>query len=246
MTPAPSVQLYSVREALANDLPGTLARLKEIGFDDVEPFGFVDRATEYAEALAAAGLRAPSAHASLVGVGDPRPALEAAATMGVSIVVDPAIPAERWRERADLEASAHRLGEIAAIAADLGLRVGYHNHEWEFTATIDGRSAFDVFTDALSPDVVLEIDTFWSTVGGADTPALLRRLGDRVELLHIKDGPLLLDDDRQLPAGQGDVDIPAILAAAPAAARVVEFDGYVGDTLEGVAESLTWLEANDR
>ena len=50
----------------------------------------------------------------------------------------------------------------------------------------------------------------------------------------------------QTPAGQGDVDVPAILSAAPTALRVVEFDSYRGDVFEGVAQSLAWLRENDR
>ncbi|AMM18909.1 xylose isomerase [Frondihabitans sp. PAMC 28766] len=247
MTSAPrSVQLYSVRDALAHDLGGTLRALAAIGFTNVEPYGFVDRADEYAAALGEAGLVAPSAHAGLVSAPDPAAVFAAAQKLGVTTVVDPAIPAERWTTRSDVVASATRLGELAAQAADFGLTVGYHNHQWEFEPTVDGAVAFEVFTDALAPEVVLEIDTFWSTVGGADTPALLRSLGDRVTLLHIKDGPLSLDDDLQLPAGQGALDVPAILAAAPTALRVIEFDGYVGDPLEGISASFAWLDDHDR
>ena len=61
-----SIQLYTVRDALAADPDGTLARLAEIGFVDVEAFGFVGRAAELRASLDAAGLRSPSAHASFL------------------------------------------------------------------------------------------------------------------------------------------------------------------------------------
>jgi sugar phosphate isomerase/epimerase len=113
----------------------------------------------------------------------------------------------------------------------------------------------------------LEIDTFWSTVGGVDTLALLRSLGDRVQSVDVKDGPVTGDiaialpsSDRavkvpealqhafnsQVPAGQGDVDVATVLAAAPHALRVIEFDGYSGDIFEGIAVSIEWPQENDK
>ena len=52
--------------------------------------------------------------------------------------------------------------------------------------------------------------------------------------------------ENQAPAGQGDLDVTAILQAAPHALRVVEFDAYRGDVFEGIAESLAWLAENDK
>ena len=69
-------------------------------------------------------------------------------------------------------------------------------------------------------------------------------LGDRVVAIHLKDGPVTKDTAAQLPAGQGDVGIWRILAAAKnLEVGVVEFDDYAGDIFEGVAASLTYLEA---
>jgi sugar phosphate isomerase/epimerase len=151
--------------------------------------------------------------------------------------------------------------------AAAGLRFGYHNHNWEFANHVDGRSIYELFLDRLNPDVALDLDTYWSTVGGADTPALLRRLGDRVKFIHVKDGPVRGDIAtalpssesalsvpealaaafaNQLPAGSGDVGVAAILAAAPNALRVVEFDGYTGDVFDGIAASFAWLAENDK
>ena len=93
---------------------------------------------------------------------------------------------------------------------------------------------------------MLEVDTYWAQVGGADTPALLAALGDRVRLVHVKDGTLDGDIDTQQPAGSGEVDVAAILAAAPRAVRVIEFDAYDGDVFAGIAQSLAWLRENDR
>ena len=77
----------------------------------------------------------------------------------------------------------------------------------------------------LAPEVVLQVDTYWAYAGGADVPALLTRLGDRVVALHIKDGDGSLDPTKQVPVGSGVLPVWDIIAAAPEALRVVELDG---------------------
>ena len=94
--------------------------------------------------------------------------------------------------------------------------------------------------------MVLEVDTYWATAGGADAPALLRRLGKRVHALHIKDGDLATDASGQVPAGQGRIPVADVLAAAPDALRVVEFDAYDGDIFDGIAASHAYLTGTGR
>jgi sugar phosphate isomerase/epimerase len=238
-----SVQLYSVRDALAADLPRTLDRIAELGFANVELFGFVDRVDEYRTALANAGLTALSGHASLAE-GDAERAVDAAAALGVRTLIEPMIR-HGWETADGVSAIAERLGQIAAQAQPFGIEVGYHNHTWEFESDIDGRSAFDVFAERLDPAVALEIDTFWAEVGGQSAPELLARLGDRVRLIHVKDGPRSTDTAAQQPAGAGDMPVKEILAAAPQAVRVIEFDDYAGDIFDGLAQSLRFVSTVD-
>jgi len=241
-----SVQLYSVRKAVADDLPAALDRLAGIGFAAVELYGFVDRAEEYAAALTAAGLTAPSGHAPVLQYDDPRPAFEAAKRVGVGTLIDPHHPREHWASADDVKAVAERMNRIAAAAAEHDLAFGYHNHEHELQADFDGVSGLELLEQHLDPAVVLEVDTFWVTVGGRSAPELLRRLGDRVRFVHVKDGPITRDTATQLPAGQGDVDVPAVLAAAPQAMRVLEFDDYAGDPFDGLAESFRFVSELER
>jgi sugar phosphate isomerase/epimerase len=243
MTAALSVQLYSVRDALAADLPGTLDRLAGLGFANVELCDFVDRVDEYRVALANSGLTALSGHA-LIAEGDAERAVEAAAALGMRTLIEPMIR-HGWETADGVSAIADRLGQIAAQAQPLGIEVGYHNHTWEFESEIDGRSAFDVFAERLDPAVVLEIDTYWAEVGGQSAPELLARLGDRVRLLHVKDGPRTTDASAQQPAGAGDMPVKEILAAAPDAVRVIEFDDYAGDIFDGIAQSLRFVSGQE-
>ncbi|WP_367137485.1 sugar phosphate isomerase/epimerase family protein [Saccharothrix sp. HUAS TT1] len=235
-----SVQLYSVRDAFAADPLDTLRRLAAIGFTRVEPYGVLENAEVLRTALPDLGITAPTAHAQLIGA-DQAAVFAAAADCGVEVVIDPFVDPERWRDPADVAATASALNAAAEVAADHGLRVGYHNHWWELASRIDGRSAFEVLADRLDPAVVLEVDTYWATVGGEDAPALLRRLGGRVHAIHVKDGGLARDGSGQVPAGQGRVPVADVLAAAPDALRVVEFDAYDGDVFAGIAASRAFL-----
>ena len=240
-----SVQLYSVRDAFAADQVGTLTRLADIGFTQVEPYGVVENAAFLRTALPDNGLTAPTAHAKLIGV-DQDAVFDAAVACGIGVVIDPFTPPEQWENEADIAAIATALNNAAKKAAEYGVTIGYHNHWWELKNMIGGRTAFEVFADQLDPTLVLEVDTYWATAGGADAPELLRRLGKRVHALHIKDGDLATDASGQVPAGQGRVPVTEVLAAAPNALRVVEFDAYDGDIFEGLAASYAFLTGAGR
>ena len=244
MSTAPvSVQLYTVREALAEDPAATFARLAEIGYRSVELFAFVERAGEFADLLAATGLTAPSAHASLVDQ-DVVPVFEAARALGISTVIDPFTDQARWTSAEGIAAIAAELNRVSAIAADLGITVGYHNHQFELEADIDGTTGLEVLADLLDPAVVLELDTYWAAVGGADPVALLGRLGQRVRLIHVKDGDVSMTTTNQTAVGAGRMPVLDILAAAPQARRVVELDDFAGDMFDAIADSAAYLTAN--
>jgi sugar phosphate isomerase/epimerase len=235
-----SVQLYTVRDAIATDLQGTLDRVAAIGFDQVELYGYTDRVEDYRAALSSAGLTVPSGHARLIGQ-DVQQILHASAELGVGTVIDPHIDESRWTTREDVEAIARELTDIAGVAADHGLAIGYHNHAFELENRIDGTAALEVFADALGDSVVLELDTYWAAVGGEDTVALLGRLGDRVQFLHVKDGPLTKNDKEQTAVGHGSMPVREILAAAPQALRVVELDDHDGDVFQALTDSYAFL-----
>jgi sugar phosphate isomerase/epimerase len=239
-----SVQLYTVRDALSADLPGTLQRIAGIGFTNVELFGYVDLADEYTTALKDAGLAAPSGHARLLDAGeqDLERIFHATATIGTETLIDPHIDEARWTTREDVEAIARELSALAPRAADHGLTLGYHNHAFEFSNRIDGVSAYEVFADALSDDVVLELDTYWVQVGGDDPVAIIGKYGDKVKFLHVKDGDGSHDDKKQVAVGNGIMPIREIIAAAPDALHVIELDDHEGDVFQAVADSYTFLE----
>lgn len=238
-----SLQLYTLRDAMQQDLPGTIRKVARIGFMQVEPYNFVATAEELGKALKDNGLTAPSGHAPLLSQ-DQDEIFAAAKELGIGTVIEPFIPAEQWQSAENIQKTASALNDAARKGAEYGLRVGYHNHQWELESTVEGRTALEHFTDLLDPEVVLEVDTYWVAVGGHDPVAVLERLGERVKFIHIKDGPLTTDTTAQLPAGTGTVAVlDVITAASSLEVGVVEFDDYAGDIFEGIAESLAFLNA---
>jgi sugar phosphate isomerase/epimerase len=235
-----SVQLYTVRDALATDFDGTLATLAGIGFSQVEPFRLVDFADQLRQGLTAHGLAAPTTHMGFLG-GDQDAIFELASELGIGIVIEPAVRAEHWQTEEDITQIAQDLNAAAEKAAGHGLRVGYHNHHWEFESRIDGRHALEVLADNLAPEVVLQIDTYWAYAGGADVPALLGRLGERVAALHLKDGDGTLDPKAQVALGSGSLPVWDIIDAAPDALRVVELDDTEGSVIDALRDSRGYL-----
>jgi sugar phosphate isomerase/epimerase len=235
-----SVQLYTVRDALAQDFGGTLGKLAAFGFTQVEPFALLNFANELRSGLAQNGLTAPTTHMHLLGE-DQDAIFALGAELGIQTIIEPYVDPARWEAEADISEVASELNAAASKAADHGLRVGYHNHHFELESKIAGVHGLEVLADRLSPEVVLEVDTYWAYAGGADVPALLNRLGDRVVALHLKDGDGSLDTSKQVPLGSGVLPVWEIVAAAPEALRVVELDDSETDLLEAVRASREFL-----
>jgi sugar phosphate isomerase/epimerase len=238
-----SVQLYTVREALAEDFDGTLGKLASFGFTQVEPFALLNFAEELRNGLARNGLTAPTTHVHLLGE-DQDAVCALAAELGIQTVIEPYVDPARWQTETGVSEVASELNAAAIKAADYGLQVGYHNHHFEFESMIDGVYALEVLAAQLAPEVVLEVDTYWAYAGGADVPALLTRLGDRVAALHLKDGDGTLDTSKQVPLGSGVLPVWDIVDAAPEALRVVELDDSETDLLEAVRAGREFLLAD--
>ena len=243
MTTSPvSVQLYTVREALQDDLQGTLDKLAEVGFTQVEPFAFT-RFPGLGDALAAAGLKAPTVHVHFLGESDEQIAaiFDEARELGIQTVIDPHVPDERWKTAESIDETAAQLNHAAKIAAEHGVRVGYHNHAHEFENKVDGQNALEYLVGKLDPEVVIELDTYWVAVGGENPVEVLGRLGDRVVAIHVKDGPATKETKDQVAVGSGSLPVREIIEAAPNALRVIELDDSRDNRFTAVADSFAFL-----
>jgi sugar phosphate isomerase/epimerase len=271
ITSPPALQLYSVREQIAADRPAVLRRIAGFGYGAVEPYDVATDPEKQRAELDEAGLAVCAVHAKVLGE-DGDALLAAAAAIGAETVIMPWAEPATFADADGVAKLARDLNETAGKAADHGLRLGYHNHDFELSSRIAGRPALEVLADALDPAVILEVDTYWAAVGGLTpgsreglgeapgspgapgppgappeefVPALLGRLGDRVRYLHVKDGPVTKDDP-MTAVGSGRMPVAEILAACPSAEwHVVELDRCATDMLTAVGDSLAWLAAHD-
>jgi sugar phosphate isomerase/epimerase len=223
-----AVQLFSVRRQMAADLPGTLRAVGDAGYDAVELAGLPDLpAAQLAGLLEEAGLRAVAAHERIEGLRrDPAAVAARLRALGCPRVFVPAMPEEDRRTIADVRRFAAELGTLARVLGDHGLRLGHHNHDYEF-APLGGTTAWQVLLDELPPEVELELDVYWVAVAGRDPVTEIRAAADRLHLLHVKDlapGP----GPREVPAGEGTLDIAAIVEAG----RAAGMDWYVTEQVE--------------
>lgn len=238
-----ALQLYTVRRLAAVDLPGTLRAVAAAGYRAVEIAGLPETgAVELAKLLDANGLRAVAAHESIEGLRKGAKAVADRMTaLGCPRVIVPWIPETDRRSRADVQRFAAELGGFARRLAERGIRLGYHNHAFEFEP-LDGTTVWDVLLAELPPEVEIELDVYWAAVAGRDPVAEIDATADRVRLLHMKDrapGP----EPRDAPAGEGNLPFPEIIDAARAAGAewyIVEQD-EPQQPLEDIASALRYL-----
>ena len=259
-----TVQLYSLRAEAGHDYAATLRAVADIGFRCVEPAGYPGTTPAAAAKLfQELGLRAPSCHGRLPVGDDKDRVLEEALLMGHEAIITGCPPnfredfqtADRIRALADL------YNEAAQNAAPHGIRVGYHNHDWD-VGLVDGEPGYRIFLAHTDASVLWEADIYWVARAGVDPVGFLEEIGSRGRFLHFKDGMLgggeafeeketadgriMVSQAKPfMPAGRGDVDLLAASAAAKHAEYVaVELDSYAGDMMEAVAESYRYLTEN--
>ena len=239
--PDVGVQLWAVRDALAGDLPGTIAGLAGLGFRTIEPFDLLADPAGLAAAMKRSGLRAITAHAPVTGP-NALALCEVATSLGIATLIVPWLEPARFASRDGVHGVAVELNDAATELAAHGLQLGYHNHWFELENLFEGRTALECLLDLLDPGVVLELDTYWAAAGGQDVPALLGRLGDRVRFLHLKDGGLE-PREPHVALGDGVMPVRAILDAATSCElAVVELDSFEGDVFTALADSLAFLD----
>jgi sugar phosphate isomerase/epimerase len=238
------LQLYTVREAAAADLPGALRRAAELGFEGVELHDLHGHPPyEVRAMLDGNGLVACGRHVGLEAAEDDLGRLAAElSVLGTDRLVVAWI--EPPRSPAEADDAVARLVHAAERAAAAGLQLGFHNHDAEVAAQSDGRSVLDLLL-AADNGPFLELDLGWAWYAGADPIALLDAARGRAPLVHVKDlrrdgGPV------HVPLGRGGVDYAGLADAAGRAGvewLLVEQDETEGDAFAAVAESLVGLRS---
>ena len=144
-----SVQLYTVRGALEEDFDGTLAKIAAFGYTQVEPFAFVNFFDDLKAALSAYGLTAPTTHMGLLSADDQDEIFAKAKELGIKTIIVPSSDRAAWQTAEGIAGVAAGLNAAAAKAAEYGLTVGYHNHEYELTSKVDGKHGLEVLAEQL-------------------------------------------------------------------------------------------------
>lgn len=243
--PRLGVQLYTLRDE-GDDLLAMVPKLAAMGYQGIELFGgqLVGLDLAHVQALLDEhGVVVASAH---VGIGPDgvldEGELDRLQAIGTSTVVVPVLWFDHFEDRDTVAGAAESLNRVAEQAAGRGLTLGYHNHWWELAPLDDDRPALLHLFEKVDPAVVAEVDVYWAHVGGVDEAELVAGLGDRVRLLHVKDGPGEDEKAAMVSVGSGALDIPAVLGANPAVEwHLVELDRCDTDMYEAVAESQRYL-----
>lgn len=179
------VQLYSVREQCAKDLPGTLAAISKIGYKGVEFAGYHGRsAKELRKMLDDLGLVACGAHTPYESVSANKLAetIEFNRTIGNKFLIVP------WMEGKSKQAwldKAKEFNELADKVKADGMWVGYHAHSHDFEK-FEGETAWDLFFGNTKPEVIMQLDTSNCHEGGAEPVAVLKKYPGRAKTIHIK------------------------------------------------------------
>lgn len=236
-----ALQLYSVRDQLAADLEGAIARVAALGFDGVEPFGLTPETAERTRrACDDQGLSVVSVHAAPPVGGDAETVLAIAEALGCQRVVSGATEAD-CATLAGVSACCERFSEANETLRAKGLRFGVHNHWWEYEP-VDGVYPYRMLIERLPAEVFFEVDVYWVQTAAVDPTVVLGEMAGRARLLHIKDGPALVGEP-MVPAGQGSLDIAGIVRAnaAHTEALIVEFDACATPIWEAVEASRAYV-----
>lgn len=228
------LELYSVRELLPKDYDGTLKKVAELGYREVEAAGYFKHTpSQVKEAMRQAGLRCVSSHhnyASLHADLDAIVAFNKQVGVRTIICSSPARPPRDTRKDAsgrpapfaleDWRWGAEEFNKLGEKINAAGLKFGYHNHTTEFKK-VEGVVPYEELMRLTDPSkVTMEMDCGWVIVGGGDPIDLLKRYPTRISMLHVKDFKSKKSSDPENnppPAtelGQGVIDYAPIFKAA--------------------------------
>ena len=185
--PKIGLQLYTVRSLMKKDFEGTLAKVAEMGYQEVEFAGYFDRSPQdIRKILERNHLTAPSAHVDYEVLADKLPGvLGSSKIIGHTYIVCPEVAGnlERsngWKQAAELF---NRVGEASRKA---GIQFAFHNHEVEFKKT-DGKLPYDILLADTDPNLVkMEMDLFWAIKAGADPLHYFNLYPGRFPMVHVK------------------------------------------------------------
>jgi len=248
------LQLYSLRDQFAKDVPGTMAKVKEFGFRDVELAGTYGKTPEEFNALLKANnLKAVAGHFGYERFrDDPEGLAKEAKALGLEYAGVAWVPHTGEVGEAWIRETAKVFNRAGEVLAKHGLKFYYHNHGYEFVPHGDG-TLFDLLMAETKPEFVsYQMDVMWAFFPGQDPAKLMEKYGSRWALMHVKDlkkgvatGSLSggTDTKNDVAIGTGQVNWPALLRASQKAGVKYYFiEDESPSVLEQVPQSLKYLE----
>jgi sugar phosphate isomerase/epimerase len=239
----PGLQLFTVRDALRADLDGTLRRIADIGYREVELAGMPSvSAGVFREKLRQYGLAVPSMHAGYESLRDDLDGvLDEARLFDASFLVCPFVDARERRTAAGWKRVCRTLNWAGRYLRSRGYTLAYHNHDYEFAAFADGATPFELLIAETDPqDVKLELDVYWLARAGLDPVRYLKENEARLALVHLKD---MARDGETAELGAGILPMEQIVRTALSAGAkhlFVEQDTSP-DALDSIAISWRFL-----
>lgn len=240
------IQLYTVRDAMLNDAPGTLKKLAALGYKELESarsakgnyYGLT--AKEIRKITGDLGMNVRSGHVHLDK--DFEKSLEQAVEAGQQYVIVSSMPydgqtIENYQKTADAFSKAGELCKKANVI------FGYHNHDYEFEK-VNGKVLYDILlerTDAAN--VCMELDLGWVVVTGNDPVSYFERFPGRFPLWHLKD--MDIEKKHSTEFGKGDLDIATMLKNAGKSGLkyyFVEQEEYSGDPFDSIKHNIEFLK----
>jgi sugar phosphate isomerase/epimerase len=219
------LELYSFRDQFAKDVPGTMAKVKQMGFREVEVAGTYGMSTgDFRKLLDQHGLKAIGVGASFEDLeGNVPKVLTEAKTLGAKYVVCFWIPhaGDAFTVR-DADRAIDVFNTAGSLLAQNGISLCYHTHGYEFQTYNDG-TFFDYLAENFDPKYVnFEMDVYWVKSPGYDPVALLQKYPKRFPLMHLKDRKPGTPDsnngkadvESNVALGQGDIGIAGIMKQA--------------------------------
>lgn len=237
-----ALQLYTVRDALAQDFASTVKQVARIGYAGVETAGFPGTTPgEARKVFDDLGLTVSSVHSALPVGERKNEILDLMAELGCTRLVSGYLEPKYYQTLDQIKRTCALVNEANSVANENGLTLGIHNHWWEYEP-VEGHFPYQVLLEYLDPAVFFQIDTYWVKTAGPDPIKVIKEMGRRAPLLHIKDGPAVKNEP-QVAVGDGIMDIHGIVAAAGDAVEwmIVELDECATDMMAAVERSYHYL-----
>ena len=246
------VQLYTIRSEISKDARGSIRKVAELGFKEVENFGYSGKffgmdAKAYSELLKETGLSAPSGHYLLNQLRNGwDKAVEDAAAVGHKYMVLAFLtPAER-KTLDDYRRVAETLNQAGETCRKTGIQLCYHNHDFEFQA-IDGSIPFDLLMKETDASLVkAELDLYWTVKAGFRPTDVFEKYSNRVALWHVKDMDAT-DKKGFTEVGNGTIDFKEIFKQHKKSGMkhfFVEQDICPGSPFDSIAKSIGYIQSN--